>query len=95
MNNKGCEFGTYNKYTYRICYGLDEKGKMDWSTPYYEFYQICRCENCLTRSKYTNGITNSLTISTTDKNKFGEIEKILNDFSCGEKNYVGHKFMRL
>ena len=86
--NAGAEFGTYNHYTYRICYGLTKDGKMDYSIPHYEFIKHCRCKNCQNRLKYDRFPTNSLTIITDDKSKFPEIERILDEYACNEIHYM-------
>lgn len=95
MENKSCGFGSYNKLSYRICYGLTEDGKMDFSIPLYEFKKYCKCETCSKRLKYDKEPSNSLTVTTDDKNKFPEIEKIINDYMCGSSNYIGHKYISM
>ena len=95
MKNKGCEFGSYNKLSYRICYGLTEDGKMDYSKPLYEFIKYCKCETCSKRLKYDRGPSNSLTITTDDINKFPEIEEMINNYTCGDNNYIGRKYISM
>ena len=91
--NTGAEFGTYNRYTYRICYGLTKEGKMDYSIPHYEFIKHCRCKNCQNRLKYDRFPTNSLTIITDDKSKFPEIERILDEYAGNEIHYIGGQYI--
>lgn len=92
-NNKGCGFGKYNGLSYRVCYGLTEDGKMDYSTPHYEFHKDCNCEVCNKRFKYHEGLVNHLTVTTDDKEKFPEVERIINNYSCGESQYIGRKYI--
>lgn len=93
MKNKGCEIGNYNKLTYRICYGLTEDGKMDYSIPHYEFHKYCQCETCNRRFKYNEGLTNHLTVTTDEKERFPEVEGIMNNYTCGKNRYIGRKFI--
>lgn len=87
----GAEFGKYKHYTYRICYGLTKEGRIDYSNPHYEFIKHCRCVNCQNRLKYDRFPTNSLTVTTDDKSKFPEIERILDEYVCDEN--VGRKYI--
>lgn len=100
VSNKGCEFGEYNGLTYRICYGLTEDGKMDYSTPHYEFYKYCHCEACNRRFNdrcfdYNVKPINSLTVTTDNMELFSEVEGIINNYTCGKKHYVGRKYILL
>lgn len=97
MNKVNTEsgFGKYNHYTYRICYRLTKDGKMDYSIPHYEFIKHCGCKNCQNRLKYDRFPTNTLTVTTDDKSKFPEIERILAEYICGEIHYVGRKYISL
>lgn len=91
--NTGAEFGKYNHYTYRICYGLTKEGRMDYSVPHYEFIKHCRCENCQNRLKYDRFPSNSLTVTTDDKLKFPEIERILDKYTCNKTHYIGREYI--
>jgi len=91
MKNNGCEFGTYNKLTYRICYGLTEEGKMNYSIPLYEFTKYCNCEICNKRLKYDRKPSNGITIVTDDKNKFEEIKNLIDNYTCNSNYYDGIK----
>lgn len=95
MKSKGCDFGKYNGLIYRICYGLTNNGNMDYSTPHYEFHKDCHCEKCNNRSKYDRGLPNHLTVTTDEKDVFPEVERIINNYSCGENQYVGRKYISL
>lgn len=95
MKSKGCDFGKYNGLSYRICYGLTDDVKMDYSTPHYEFHKYCQCEACNRRFKYNEGLVNQLTVTTDDKELFPEVERIINKYSCGEKQYIGRKYISL
>lgn len=92
-NNRGCDFGKYNGLLYRVCYGLTEGRKMDYSTPHYEFHKYCNCEVCNKRFKYHEGLRNDLTVTTDDKEKFPEMERVVNNYSCGESRYIGRKYI--
>ena len=94
-NNRGCGYGKFNNLQYRICYGLTDDRKMDYSTPHYEFIKHCTCESCNRRFKYHEGIGNSLTVTTDDKAKFPEIENMINNYTCNENQYIGRKFISL
>ena len=94
-NNKGCGYGKFNNLQYRICYGLTEDRKMDYSTPHYEFIKYCSCEACNRRFKYHEGLGNSFTVTTDDKAKFQEIENMINNYTCNENQYIGRKFISL
>ena len=93
MKKRGYKVGTYNGLSYRVCYGLTKEGKMDYSTPHYEFIKYCKCEHCQRRFKYHEGIGNSLTVTVDDKGKFQEAEQLINNYSCGENHYIGRKFI--
>lgn len=95
MKSKGCDFGKYNSLSYRICCGLTEDGKMDYSTPHYEFHKYCQCEACNRRFKYNEGLQNSLTVITDNKEEFPEVEKLINNYSCNKDHYIGRKFISL
>lgn len=95
---KGCEFGKYNGLSYRICYGLTEDGKMDYSTPHYEFHKNCFCKTCGRRFNdrrfnYNVEPVNSLTVTTDDTELFPKVEEIINNYTCGESQYIGRKFI--
>lgn len=90
---KGADFGKYDKYTYRICYGVTQDGKMDYSTPHYEFIKYCTCYLCARRLAWKRSPSNVLTVTTDDKSKFPEIKEILDKYTCGEKEYIGRKFI--
>lgn len=93
MENKGCEFGIYNGLSYRICYGLTEDGKMDYSTPHYEFHKNCHCEACNRHFKYNEGLTNHLTVTTDNMKLFPEVEGAIKKYTCGENHYIGRKYI--
>lgn len=80
-------------YKYRICYGLTKEGRMDYSTPHYEFVKYCQCQSCQNRFQYSRYPKNSLTVTTDNKSKFPEIERILDEYICGENHYVGRKYI--
>lgn len=93
-NNKDCDAGKYNSLVYRVCYGLKD-GKMDYSKTHYEFIKYCKCAACNRRFKYNEGLLNSLTITTDNKEEFPEVEKLINNYSCNKDHYIGRKFISL
>ena len=95
MKSKGCEFGTYNKLSYRICYGLTKSGKMDYSKELYEFSKYCKCEHCDFRFKLKREPHNHITVTTGDKNKFLEVEKIIKNWECSSEKSEERKYVRL
>lgn len=66
---------------------------MDYSIPHYEFNKDCHCGKCNSRSKYDRGLSNHLTVTTDKMELFPEIEKIINDYTCGENHYIGRKYI--
>lgn len=95
MKSKGCNYGYYNKLSYRICYGLTEDGKMDYSKELYEFTKYCNCDYCKRRFKLERGVNNHITITTDNKNKFSEIEKIINNWECKSEKEEKRKYIKL
>lgn len=93
MKSRSSDFGRYNGLSYRICYGLTEDGKMDYSTPHYEFHKNCNCEVCNRRLKRHEGLVNNITVTTDDEKRFPEVEKVINDYFCGKDHYIGRKYI--
>lgn len=98
MKSKGCDFGKYNGLSYRICYGLTEDRKMDYSTPHYEFHKYCHCATCKRRFNdrqfnYDVEPINQLTVTTDDMELFPKVEEIINNYTCDANHYMGRKFI--
>lgn len=95
MKSKGCEFGTYNGVSYRICYGLTTEGKMDYSKELYEFKKHCQCPTCNRRLKYDREPVNQLTITTDDKSKFDEITNNIISYICNSDRKIENVYIRV
>ena len=95
MLNKGCEHGKYNGLWYRVCYGLTNEGKMDYSKELYEFSKDCKCPKCEHRFKYERGLNNRLTITTDNKNKFQEVEETIQNWKCESDKVEKIKYIRI
>lgn len=95
MKSKGCEFGSYNGLSYRVCYGLTEAGKMDYSRELYEFHKNCKCKHCNFRYKLNREPSNHITVTTDDKNKFLDVEKIIKDWDCKSEKSENREYIRL
>lgn len=95
MKNKGCDFGKYNSLTFRVCFGLTEDGKMDYSTPHYAFIKYCKCSRCKMRSEWKRESVNTLTVTTDDKERFPEVEKIIDGYTCNSDYYIGRKYVSM
>ena len=92
---KNSEFGYYNGLTYRICYGLTDDGKMDYSKELYEFSKYCNCSNCVNRLSYSRISPNHLTITTDDKNKFQEIFETITAYTCNSNKKENNVYIRV
>lgn len=95
MKSKGCDFGTYNKLSYRICYGLTNNGKIDYSIPLYEFQKNCKCISCSNRWNYEGKLRNNLTVTTDDTKQFSEVEKMIEGYACGSNAHIGRKYVTM
>lgn len=89
------DFGTYKNLTYRICFGLDKYGHMDYTIPHYEFHKNCFCQTCKRRMEWKQGLTNHLTVTTTDPSKFEEIYQIMKNYTCKSAVQLERTFQKI
>lgn len=94
-SGKGCEFGKYNGLWYRICYGLTQEGKMDYSKELYEFHKDCNCGNCKRRFKNNRGTPNHLTVTTDDKDRFHEAYTLITNYKCNSESAKNRLYINL
>jgi hypothetical protein len=95
MKKESCDFGVYNGLSYRICYGLTNQGKMDYSKELYEFHKNCKCGYCDYRFKHARETVNHITVTTDNKTKFPEVEEIIKNWECESKTEQERKYIRL
>lgn len=79
------ELGNYDGEEYRVCYRLDENGKMDYSKKFYQFDKYCDCKYCSTRLKMYREPSNRLAVTTNDPKRFDEAVKLIKNYECNSK----------
>lgn len=77
------EFGKFNGFNYRVCYGLKD-GKMNYSVPLYEFHKTCQCDLCKRRAVERKA-TNNLCATADSKEMFAELTDYLNGWQCDKQ----------
>lgn len=95
MKSKGCDFGSYNGLSYRICFGLTEDGKMDYSKELYEFHKDCKCYDCTKNMNWNRIPPKHLTVTTDDKDKFPIVADLINNFTCSGRSQEDRKYIRV
>lgn len=80
---------------YRVCHGLTKENKMDYDNPHYEFIKYCNCENCNYRLHEKREPSNSLTITTDNKENFEKITEIINAWTCDSSKQEERIFINM
>lgn len=93
--SKGCEVGEYGGEQYRVCYGLNENGGMNYQKKLYEFHKHCNCIHCRRRSTMDRLPANHLTVTTDDMNRFEEVISLIKKYSCESPVLKAREFVRL